>query len=166
MSLVTWVLLGVVVLVAIGLGWGVFFSGLVNGAKIVSQNPVVKNATTETGKALANGNSLNGGATVVQTQKTVYKVSEPVTIVLRNNGAVTETFPEHSTTLNIKSQDGSKAYVVSASEDKTTLGPGESLNISWDQHDNQGNQVASGTYVIDVQQNAQTVGETVVTIQQ
>src|SRR5262249_46001976 len=132
MGLVTWILVGVIVLVAIGLGVGVFFSGLVKGAQIVSQNPVVQNATSEAGKAIANDNT---GVTVVHMQKTVYTRSEPVVIEIKNQGNSTVTFPEHSTILNIKDQSSSKTYVISATEDKTEIAPGDSYTVSWNQHD-------------------------------
>ena len=45
MGLLTWVLIGVIVLVAIGLGVGAFFTNRFEGAEIISQNPAVQNAT-------------------------------------------------------------------------------------------------------------------------
>ena len=47
MGILTWILLGVIVLVAIGLGVGVFFTGLLRGAEIVGENPAVQNASEE-----------------------------------------------------------------------------------------------------------------------
>lgn len=41
MGLLTWIAIGVIVLVVIGLGVGVFFSGLIRGAEIVAENPAV-----------------------------------------------------------------------------------------------------------------------------
>lgn len=45
MGLLTWVLIGVIVLVAIGLGVGAFFTNMFEGAEIIAENPVVQNAT-------------------------------------------------------------------------------------------------------------------------
>lgn len=47
MGLVTWILIGVLVLVILGLGWEAFFSGIVDGAQKVGDNPLVRNATGE-----------------------------------------------------------------------------------------------------------------------
>lgn len=47
MGLVTWILIGVLVLVILGLGWEAFFSGIVDGARKVGDNPLVHNATGE-----------------------------------------------------------------------------------------------------------------------
>ena len=45
MGLLTWVIIGVVILAVVGLGVGTFFSGVYSGAKKVGENPVVSNAT-------------------------------------------------------------------------------------------------------------------------
>lgn len=43
MSLVTWIVIGVVILAIIGLGWETFFSGIAQGVEKLGQNPVVEN---------------------------------------------------------------------------------------------------------------------------
>jgi hypothetical protein len=172
MGLVTWIAIGVIVLVAIGLGVGVFFSGLVRGAQIVSQNPVVKNATSEAGKALTNASTTTltttnvYTTTTVQAQKTVYTSSEPVIIVVKNQGSQPVTFPSHTVILKAKNQGNGNTYIVSAAQDKNQLAPGDSLNITWDQRDSNDNLVSSGTYVVDVQENSNSIGTTTITIQQ
>ena len=47
MGLLTWIIIGVVVLAIIGLGWQMFFSGIWNGAQRIGQNPVIQNVTNE-----------------------------------------------------------------------------------------------------------------------
>ena len=47
MGLLTWIIIGVVVLAIIGLGWQTFFSGMWNGAQRIGQNPIVQNVTNE-----------------------------------------------------------------------------------------------------------------------
>lgn len=47
MGLLTWIVIGVVILAIIGIGWQTFFSGVIEGAKKVGENPIVSNATGE-----------------------------------------------------------------------------------------------------------------------
>lgn len=47
MGILTWVIIVVVVLAVIGLGVGTFYSGILQGAQTVGNNPVVKDATGE-----------------------------------------------------------------------------------------------------------------------
>lgn len=43
MGLVTWIVIGIVILAIIGLGWQTFFSGVVQGVEKLGQNPIVEN---------------------------------------------------------------------------------------------------------------------------
>ncbi|MGH9993100.1 MAG: hypothetical protein ACREAZ_10750 [Nitrososphaera sp.] len=54
MGLLTWILIAVVVLAAIGLGVGTFFAGVWTGAEKVSENPAVENATEEAKEFVSN----------------------------------------------------------------------------------------------------------------
>jgi hypothetical protein len=54
MGLLTWVVIGIVVLAVIGLGVGTFFSGVSKGLQTVGNNPVVKNATGEAKQFIGN----------------------------------------------------------------------------------------------------------------
>lgn len=47
MGLLTWIIIGVLILVVIGIGWQTFFSGILDGAKKVGDSPLVRNATGE-----------------------------------------------------------------------------------------------------------------------
>lgn len=48
MGLLTWVIIAVVVVAIIGLGIGTFYSGILQGAEKIGNNPGVKDATEET----------------------------------------------------------------------------------------------------------------------
>lgn len=54
MGLLTWIVIGIVVLAIIGLGVGTFFSGVSKGLQTVGNNPVVKNATGEAKQFVSN----------------------------------------------------------------------------------------------------------------
>jgi len=54
MGLLTWVIIGIIVLAIIGLGVGTFFSGVSKGLQTVGNNPVVKNATGEAKQYVSN----------------------------------------------------------------------------------------------------------------
>jgi flagellar basal body-associated protein FliL len=62
MGLLTWIIVGVVLLAIIGLGWQVFFSGVTRGAEKVTSNPTVKSASNEAKEFVANltNNVTNG----------------------------------------------------------------------------------------------------------
>jgi uncharacterized protein YpmB len=47
MGLLTWIAIIVIILAVIGLGAGVFFSGVMRGAEMVVNNPAVQNVTQE-----------------------------------------------------------------------------------------------------------------------
>src|ERR1051326_1261201 len=113
MGLVTWIAIGVIVLVAIGLGAGVFFSGLLRGAQIIAQNPVVQNATQETTKAAENTHITNTDTvTAIQTEKTVYTTTEPVVIVVKNTGSDKIVLPGSQAVLKLKNQNNGKTYTA------------------------------------------------------
>jgi len=54
MGLMTLIIIAVVVLAIIGLGVGVFFSGVQSGVEKIEEHPAVKNTTTATSQFLAN----------------------------------------------------------------------------------------------------------------
>jgi hypothetical protein len=47
MGLLTWIVIIIIILAVIGLGAGVFFSGVMRGADIVWNTPAVQNVTQE-----------------------------------------------------------------------------------------------------------------------
>jgi histidine ammonia-lyase len=53
MGLLTWIAVAIVILAIMGLGWQVFFSGVMKGAEKVLANPSVKNVTNEAKEFLA-----------------------------------------------------------------------------------------------------------------
>jgi flagellar basal body-associated protein FliL len=54
MGLLTWIIIGVLVLAIIGIGVGAFFTGVFKGAQQVGNNPVVKNTTGEIKQYITN----------------------------------------------------------------------------------------------------------------
>lgn len=59
MGLLTWIAIIVIILAVIGLGAGVFFSGVMRGAEIVSNSPVVQNITEEAKEFVQSTNLSN-----------------------------------------------------------------------------------------------------------
>lgn len=47
MGVLTWIIIGVLILAIVGIGWQAFVSGIFEGAKKVGENPLVRNATDE-----------------------------------------------------------------------------------------------------------------------
>jgi|SRR5829696_2635611 hypothetical protein len=154
MGLITWIAIAVIVLVVIGLGAGVFFSGLIRGAEIIGNNPAVQNVTQEA-KEFLNGNlqrsSSSSSVLVITTNEARYRISEPVTITVKNIGDMTLTFPNSAEGLKIQNMNTGQIYNVAAAQVMTELGPGASRMITWNQEDGNGNNVPTGDYTATVQ---------------
>ena len=155
MGLITWIAIAVIVLVVIGLGAGVFFSGLIRGAEIIGNNPAVQNVTQEAKKFL-NGNlqgssSSSSSVLVITTNEARYRIGEPVTITVKNIGDGTLTFPNSAAGLKIQNMNMGQIYNVAAAQVMTELGPGASRMITWNQEDGNGNNVPTGDYTATIQ---------------
>jgi flagellar hook assembly protein FlgD len=154
MGLITWIAIAVIVLVVIGLGAGVFFSGLIRGAEIIGNNPAVQNVTQEA-KEFLNGNlqgsSSSSRVLVITTNEARYRIGEPVTITVKNIGDVTLTFPNSAEGLKIQNMNTGQIYNVAAAQVMTELGQGASRMITWNQEDGNGNNVPTGDYTATVQ---------------
>ena len=143
MGLVTWILLGIIVLVAIGLGVGVFFTGLFRGAEIVGENPTIQNATEEAKDFIED--RVDNSLVVVTTEKSDYQRGEAVLITVKNNGDEKKTFPDAALGLQVQNTDTGTSYSVLAAQVITDLDPGESKTITW-----QDDSAPAGNYVASV----------------
>jgi archaellum component FlaG (FlaF/FlaG flagellin family) len=138
MGFITWVAVVAIVLVAIGLGIGVFFSGLFSGAKIVGQtisdNPAVQDARDEVEEFVGDGlgTGTSSEVLVITTNEATYDVGEPVTITVKNIGDNTLTFPDSSLGLEIENVDSGQKYSVTSAQVITELPPDRSKEITWD----------------------------------
>lgn len=136
MGLITWVAIIAIVLVAIGLGVGVFFSGLFRGAEIVGErlqdNEAVQQAREEV-EDFVQDTGTSSEVLVVTTNEAAYDVGEPVTITVKNIGDRTLTFPDSSLGLEIENVDSGQKYSVISAQVITELQPGESKEIMWDE---------------------------------
>src|SRR5215211_5597837 len=153
MGLITWIAIAVIVLVVIGLGASVFFSGLIRGAETIGNNPAVQNVTQEA-KEFLNGNlhgSSSSSVLVITTNEARYRISEPVIITVKNIGDVTLNFPNSAEGLKIQNMNTGQIYNVAAAQVMTELGPGASRMITWNQEDGNGNNVPTGDYTATVQ---------------
>jgi uncharacterized membrane protein len=122
-----------IVLVAIGLGVGVFFSGLVRGAEIVGQNPTLQNASEETQKfVLDQTDTSSANVLVITTDEATYESGEKVTITVKNIGDKTLTFPDSSLGLEIQNVNSGQKYTVASAQVITELRPQESKEITWE----------------------------------
>src|ERR671913_48937 len=127
MGVITWIAIAVIVLVVIGLGAGVFFSGLIRGAEIIGNNPAVQNVTQEAKEFLDNnirGSTSSSSALVITTNEARYRVGEPVTITVKNIGDETLTFPNSAAGLKIQNTNTGQVYSVVAAQVTTELEPG------------------------------------------
>lgn len=154
MGLITWIAIAVIVLAVIGLGVGVFFSGLIRGAEIIGNSPAVQNVTEEA-KEFLRGNmqlSSNSNVLVITTNEAIYRIGEPVIITVKNIGAEILTFPDSALGLEIQNINTGQTYNVAAAQVITELEPGASRTITWNQEDGNGGNVPTGNYTATVQQ--------------
>ena len=153
MGLITWIAIAVIVLVVIGLGAGVFLSGLIRGAEIIGNNPAVQNVTQEAKEFLDNNvqGSSSSNVLVITTNEARYRIGEPVTITVRNIGDETLTFPNSAVDLKIQNMNTGQLYSVVAAQVTTELQPGASRMLTWNQEDDNGNNVPAGDYTAIVQ---------------
>jgi hypothetical protein len=129
MGLLTWILLGVIVLVAIGLGVGVFFNGLFRGAEIIGENPAVQNASEEARDFIED--RVDGALMIVTTDSPSYQRGDAVLITVKNNDDETKTFPDASLGLQVKNVESDQSYPLLSAQVITELGPGESKTVTW-----------------------------------
>jgi flagellar hook assembly protein FlgD len=154
MGLITWIAIAVIVLAVIGLGVGVFFSGLIRGAEIIGNSPAVQNVTEEA-KEFLRGNmqlSSSSNVLVITTNKAIYSIGEPVIITVKNIGKEMLTFPDSALGLQIQNTNTGQIYKIAAAQVLTELEPEASKTITWNQEDGNGNNVPTGDYTATVQQ--------------
>jgi uncharacterized cupredoxin-like copper-binding protein len=154
MGLTTWIAIAVIALVVIGLGVGVFFSGLIRGAEIIGNNPAVQNITQEAKEFLNSniqGSSISSNVLVITTNEARYRIGEPVTITVKNIGDETLTFSDSALGLKFQNTNTGQMYGVATAKVMTELTPGASKTITWNQQDGSGNNVPAGDYTATVQ---------------
>ena len=159
MGLITWIAIAVIVLAVIGLGVGVFFSGLIRGAEIIGNSPAVQNVTEEA-KEFLRGNmqqsSSSSNVLAITTNKAIYSIGEPVLITVKNIGKEVLTFSDSALGLQIQNTNTGQTYHVVAAQVLTELEPEASKTITWNQEDGNGNNVPAGDYTAAVQQQIMT----------
>lgn len=146
MGLITWVAIIAIVLVAIGLGVGVFFSGLFRGAEIVGdklQDSQTVQDAREKVEDFVQDTDTSSEVLVITTNEATYDVGEPVTITVKNIGDETLTFPDSSLGLKIENVDNGQRYSVIAAQVITELSPGQSRDITWDEDAPAGDYIAT-----------------------
>jgi hypothetical protein len=154
MGLITWIAIAVIALVVIGLGVGVFFSGLIRGAEIIGNNPAVQNITQEAKEFLNSniqGSSISSNVLVITTNEARYRIGEPVTITVKNIGDETLTFSDSALGLTFQNTNTGQMYGVATAKVMTELIPGASKTLTWNQQDGSGNNVPAGDYIAIVQ---------------
>jgi flagellar hook assembly protein FlgD len=154
MGLITWIAIAVIALVVIGLGVGVFFSGLIRGAEIIGNNPAVQNITQEAKEFLNSniqGSSISSNVLVITTNEARYRIGEPVTITVKNIGDETLTFSDSALGLKFQNTNTGQMYGVATAKVMTELIPGASKTITWNPQDGSGNNVPAGDYTATVQ---------------
>ena len=134
MGLITWVAVIAIVLVAIGLGVGVFFSGLISGAEIIGQNPILENATRTAQQFVTDRTEIDGtDVLVITTNEATFSLNEPVVFRIKNIGDRTLAFPDAGFGLQVENVKTGQRYTVIAAQVITELAPAESKTVTWDE---------------------------------
>lgn len=158
MGLITWIVIAVIVLAVIGLGVGVFFSGVMRGIEIIGNSPAVQNVTDEAKEFLKGNNiqlgssSSNSNVLTITTDQAIYSIGDPVMITVKNAGDQTLTFSDSALGLRIQNTNTGQTYRVAAAQVLTELEPAATKTITWNQEDANGNNVPTGRYTATVQQ--------------
>ena len=91
---------------------------------------------------------VEGLSLSILTDKTNYKIGEPVSIRIINSGTVPIMFSDSSLGLKIRGLDTMLIYSPMTDQVLTTLDPREEVTIEWDQIKNDGNPAVQGIYKI------------------
>lgn len=86
----------------------------------------------------------------VKPNKSSYKLGESVIITVKNNGVEPLTFPDASMGLLIANVETRENFSSIAAQVLTTLQPGQSKSIDWDQRRFDGTQADEGEYKVSV----------------
>ena len=82
--------------------------------------------------------------------KNIFRPGETVIITARNNGAEPLTFPDASLGLLIENIKTKESFGLISAQVLTSLEPGQSTSLEWDQHGLDGNQAKAGEYKVSV----------------
>lgn len=96
-----------------------------------------------------NDNETNS-ALIMATDKTVYDRGEPINITVSNTGNEQLTFPNSALGLTIRNALTNESYPIFSAQVITTLDPGDSKSVAWDQTGGDGNQVPKGDYIVSL----------------
>lgn len=98
---------------------------------------------------------VEGASLSVVTEKTDYKIGEPIEIHIINSGTVPLTFTDSSYGVKITALDGTLIYFPESQKNQIILQSHEEKNLVWDQMKNDGKQALQGTYKISAESMAQ-----------
>jgi hypothetical protein len=108
-------------------------------------NVSTENMSGEKPELLENNHTLE-----VKVNKNRFEAGEAVIITVRNSGVGTLTFPDSALGLMIQNVVTKERFGFFAAQVLTSLKPGESKSIKWDQRGLDGTQVDMGRYTVSV----------------
>jgi hypothetical protein len=103
----------------------------------ISQDGVIKN--TETNNGLE-----------IWPNKNIFRPGEMVIITARNNGAESLIFPDATLGLLIENIKTKESLGLISAQVLTSLKPGQSTSLQWDQHGFDGSQADAGEYRVSI----------------
>ena len=86
----------------------------------------------------------------IRPNKNIFRPGETVNITARNNGAEPLTFPDASLALLIENIKTKESFGLISAQVLTSLEPGQSSSLEWDQNGLDGSQAKAGEYKVSV----------------
>ena len=86
----------------------------------------------------------------IQPNKNIFRPGETLIITARNNGAEPLTFPDASLGLLIENIKTKESFGLISAQVLTSLEPGQTTSLEWDQHRLDGSQAEEGEYKVSV----------------
>jgi hypothetical protein len=119
--------------------WGAFYPNplFTSVSGIGNLDTVIENSDTKMGLE-------------IRPNKNIFRPGETVIINARNNGAEPLTFPDASLGLMIENIKTKESFGLISAQVLTSLEPGQSTSLEWDQHGLDGSQAKAGEYKVSV----------------
>jgi hypothetical protein len=103
----------------------------------ISQDGLIKNSETKNGLE-------------IWPNKNIFRPGEMVIITARNNGAESLIFPDATLGLLIENINTKESFGLISAQVLTSLEPGQTTSLRWDQHGFDGSQADAGEYHVSI----------------
>jgi hypothetical protein len=131
-----------------------YYNSFYRAAEGISEKPIKMGneslSSQSSGNASENSainNNETNSVLIMDTDRSIYAPGESVNITISNTGNQELTFSNSALGLTIRNALTNETYPIFSAQVITTLGPGDSKSVTWDQIGGDGQQVPKGDYV-------------------